>query len=80
MGYCVGVHESVLLASGRYLAHLDRQVYITPRNYLDFIATYRTLLANNTAQLVVRKHRLGSGLGKLMQVTFCVDGCKYIDS
>ena len=70
------VHRSVRDAAARCLERLRRHVYVTPKNYLDFIASYRSALAGGRASLATTAARLGGGLQKLVQAAKEVEAMK----
>ena len=59
------VHESVGRACGEYLKSERRQIYTTPKSYLELIALYKKLLAEQTSKLEAQQERLEIGLIKL---------------
>uniref|UniRef100_A0A7S2NI24 Dynein heavy chain n=1 Tax=Haptolina brevifila TaxID=156173 RepID=A0A7S2NI24_9EUKA len=67
--FCAGhmsfVHESVGVAAEQYRARERREVYTTPKSYLELIALYKDELAANRQVLQVLKTALVEGLLKL---------------
>jgi dynein heavy chain len=61
------VHESVLEASVIFDAQLRRKNYVTPKNYLTFISTYKRELVHNRTRNEELVDRLDGGLKKLIQ-------------
>jgi dynein heavy chain len=59
------VHESVEACTKAYLAQERRNVYTTPKSYLELIQLYKRLLSQNTEKVVSMKERLETGLIKL---------------
>ena len=59
------VHQSVDSTCGKYLAEERRNVYTTPKSYLELIALYKRLLAQQTSSLEGMRERLATGLVKL---------------
>ena len=59
------VHESVGVAAEQYRAMERREVYTTPKSYLELIALYKSELEKNRGTLGVLKGRLEEGLIKL---------------
>ena len=59
------VHESVGTAAEQYRASDRREVYTTPKSYLELIALYKDELAKNKGGLQVLKAQLEEGLIKL---------------
>ena len=52
------VHESVGRACGEYLKSELRQIYTTPKSYLELIALYKKLLAEQTSKIEAQQERL----------------------
>uniref|UniRef100_A0A061RTL5 Dynein heavy chain 1, cytosolic n=1 Tax=Tetraselmis sp. GSL018 TaxID=582737 RepID=A0A061RTL5_9CHLO len=67
------VHQSVRAASARYYEQLRRYNYVTPKNYLDFIANYKKSLGENRQSIDEMSTRLNGGLEKLIQAATEVD-------
>ncbi|CAG9462277.1 unnamed protein product [Pedinophyceae sp. YPF-701] len=67
--HMVLVHQSVRDFSRTFLEELRRHNYVTPKNYLDFIANYKKSLADTRAQIEGQQQRLGGGLTKLIQAS-----------
>ena len=59
------VHQSVEEGTVAYLAQERRNVYTTPKSYLELIILYKQLLEKNTNEIDQQKKRLESGLVKL---------------
>ena len=59
------VHQSVESGTITYLAQERRNVYTTPKSYLELILTYKELLLKSCDAVDVQKSRLESGLVKL---------------
>jgi len=49
--HVVDVHKSVIEVSRDFVTTLRRQNYVTPRNFLDFIATYQVPTADSSGRL-----------------------------
>ena len=71
--HMVFVHQSVRTKSAQFAEELRRNNYVTPKNYLDFIATYRKLLGDNRQSIGELADRLNGGLQKLIQAASEVD-------
>ena len=65
--HMMDVHQSVLDASVDYAVVQRRYNYVTPKNFLTFIATYKNELAKNRARNQELVERLDGGLKKLIQ-------------
>jgi dynein heavy chain len=63
------VHTSTMKASEEFLAKFRRYNYVTPKNYLDFITTYKMLLAKKRKENDDLSKRLNGGLSKLIQAS-----------
>ena len=59
------VHESVEICCERYLGQERRNVYTTPKSYLELIQLYKRLLTQNEELVDALKTRLETGLIKL---------------
>jgi len=71
--HMVHVHQSVVTASKKFELELRRYNYVTPKNYLDFIANYRTQLTQQRKAIATRVRRLDGGLTKLLEAQTAVD-------
>jgi dynein heavy chain len=65
--HAVMVHQSVAKFSADFLTKLRRNTYVTPKFYLDFLATYKNLLTEYRLKVGNLIKRLGGGLTKLVQ-------------
>ena len=72
LAHMVHVHTSVVNESKRFAAELRRYNYVTPKNYLDFIAGYRKQLGNQRRTISTRTRRLEGGLTKLNEAESAV--------
>lgn len=70
------VHQSVTTFSARFMDELRRHNYVTPKNYLDFISTYRSSLTGHRDRVTMMAARLDGGLQKLIQAATEVEGMK----
>ena len=61
------VHQSVLDASKEFEVKLRRYNYVTPKNYLNFITTFKKQLGEKRRENGDLVHRLDGGLTKLVQ-------------
>jgi dynein heavy chain len=71
--HMVQAHLSVVSASEDYAVALRRHNYVTPRNYLDYIANFRRLLSEHRDRVDSQIQRLSGGLDKLVQAASEVD-------
>eukprot|EP01105_Mastigella_eilhardi_P016134 TRINITY_DN3695_c0_g1_i1.p1 TRINITY_DN3695_c0_g1~~TRINITY_DN3695_c0_g1_i1.p1 ORF type:complete len:4489 (-),score=1285.68 TRINITY_DN3695_c0_g1_i1:87-13553(-) len=63
--HMVFVHSSALKYAGRFEQQLRRSVYITPKNFLDYVHIYLDLIKQNYKSIDDQVKRLGGGLKKL---------------
>jgi len=61
------VPQSARGAAARSQEQLRRPLYVTPKNYLDFVAAYRSELRGHRAALDTAAARLDGGLQRLVQ-------------
>ena len=73
VGHLVFTHQSVVALSERFADEMRRYYYVTPANYLDFIANYRTELKENNRTIEGSVKRLEGGLTKLIEAADAVD-------
>lgn len=73
VGHLVFTHQSVVGFSERFADEMRRYYYVTPANYLDFIANYRTELKENNRTIEGSVKRLEGGLTKLIEAADAVD-------
>ena len=71
--HMVLAHTSVMVKAEKYKEELRRFYYVTPKNYLDFIANYRSLLREKLKKSDLAIRRLGGGLAKLDDAAVAVD-------
>lgn len=62
---CVHIHQSIAQHSVRFYEELQRQVYTTPKSYLDLINLYLSVLSEKREELARLRKRLAVGVGKL---------------
>nr|XP_057927446.1 dynein axonemal heavy chain 10-like isoform X3 [Doryrhamphus excisus] len=67
------VHKSVGEYSILFLQKLRRSNYVTPKNYLDFISTYSSLLQEKDQYILAQCKRLEGGLDKLKEASVQLD-------
>ncbi|EOD07326.1 hypothetical protein EMIHUDRAFT_49427, partial [Emiliania huxleyi CCMP1516] len=63
--HMVMVHQMVRTQSEEFLQQLKRYNYVTPKNYLDFISNYRSVLKEERRKIDGSIQRLDGGLSKL---------------
>jgi len=62
-----GVHNSVKSACDEYFAKFRRNVYVTPKSYLSFLAGYKTLYSAKVNEVKELAEKINSGLSKLFE-------------
>ncbi|KAH9532964.1 hypothetical protein CY35_18G027000 [Sphagnum magellanicum] len=67
LDHIVMVHMSVCKLSIKFTQQTQRTNYVTPKNFLDYILTYRTSLKTKRIQNFEQAKRLDGGLQKLIQ-------------
>ncbi|CAK72703.1 unnamed protein product (macronuclear) [Paramecium tetraurelia] len=73
---CVHVHQSVEKKCEDFQVAFRRQVYITPKSYLDLIESYKNLLLMKKEELLTNRLKLSSGLQKLHEVNSIISDLK----
>jgi len=73
VSHMVMVHNYVTSASDKFEVQLKRHNYVTPKNYLDFISNYRSVLKEERRKIDQLIQRLDGGLSKLVQAATEVD-------
>ena len=71
--HLVFTHQNVTIAASRFAEELRRFYYVTPKNYLDFIANYKDQLRLNHKRISSSTKRLEGGLQKLIEAAEAVD-------
>ncbi|XP_076854099.1 dynein axonemal heavy chain 10 [Brachyhypopomus gauderio] len=69
LGHVCMVHASVSQYSLLFQQKLRRSNYVTPKNFLDFINTYATLLEDKDMYILAQCKRLEGGLAKLEEAS-----------
>jgi dynein heavy chain len=59
---CGYVHQTVETLCTSYFNSLKRNVYVTPKSYLDLIDSYKSLLIFKRDELSTNRNKLSSGL------------------
>ena len=67
------VHQEARGATAKFAEQLRRDVYVTPKNYLDFVQNYKSSLKENREVIGELASRLDGGLQKLTQAATEVD-------
>lgn len=73
VGHLVFTHQSVVEFAERFADEMRRHYYVTPANFLDFIANYQTELKENNRAIQASVKRLEGGLTKLTEAADAVD-------
>ena len=71
--HVVFTHCSAISLNEKFKSQLSRFNYVTPKHYLDFIATYESSLKNQRSMIEISIKRLSGGLDKLTQASAEVD-------
>jgi dynein heavy chain len=72
------VHKMVTDVCDEYFNSMRRQVYQTPKSYLSFIATYKSMYSEKLGALKEKESRVKLGLDKLIQGAKDVEAMKII--
>jgi dynein heavy chain len=59
------VHKMVGAMCDVYFAKMSRQVFVTPKSYLSFIASFKSVYATKLSELEEQEGRVKLGLEKL---------------
>jgi dynein heavy chain len=78
LDHIVMVHMSVCKLSIKFTQQTQRTNYVTPKNFLDYILTYRTSLKTKRIQNSEQAKRLDGGLQKLIQAKVEVSALQVI--
>ena len=62
-----GVHNSVKSACDEYFGKFRRNVYVTPKSYLSFLAGYKSLYSVKVGEVKELADKINSGLSKLFE-------------
>ncbi|XP_059176982.1 dynein axonemal heavy chain 1-like [Physella acuta] len=63
---CQVIHESVTVNSAKFLAEMSRYNYVTPTSYLELLGIFSKLVGMKKMELITARHRLKTGLDKLL--------------
>jgi dynein heavy chain len=72
------VHKMVVDVCDEYRSNMRRQVYQTPKSYLSFIASYKTMYSSKLKALQEKESRIKLGLEKLIQGAKDVEAMKVV--
>lgn len=61
---CRHIHQSVINVSLQYLQATQRNNYVTPTSYLEFIRTFKRLLDKKRSEIIDLKERYKLGIGE----------------
>ncbi|CAH2055605.1 unnamed protein product, partial [Iphiclides podalirius] len=64
---CCYAHQSVVDASAKFLAQLNRLNYVTPMSYMEMLAAYAEMFRKKQAAILKESNALKTGLNKLNQ-------------
>lgn len=65
VAHVVHVHYSLVYYSQQFLLKLRRRNFVTPKHYLDYIATYLKLMEEKNAFILGQCNRLAEGIAKI---------------
>lgn len=65
VAHVVHVHFSLVYYSQQFLLKLRRRNFVTPKHYLDYIATYLKLIEEKNAFISAQCNRLAEGIAKI---------------
>lgn len=65
VNHVVHVHKSLVFYSLQFLQQLRRRNFVTPKHYLDYIATYLKLMDEKNAFILKQCNRLAEGIAKI---------------
>lgn len=74
----VFTHQNITFAAIKFAEEMRRYYYVTPKNYLDFIANYRQQLIQNHKHINQTTKRLQGGLQKLIEASEAVDRMRVV--
>ncbi|XP_052743009.1 dynein axonemal heavy chain 1-like [Bicyclus anynana] len=64
---CCFAHQSVVDASTKFLAQLNRLNYVTPMSYMEMLGAYAEMFKNKQKSILTESNALKTGLNKLNQ-------------
>ena len=70
--HMVIVHQSMMTQMDRFLIELRRHMYVTPKNFLDYISNYRSGMKAARHDNARQTRRLSGGLAKLVEAAEAV--------
>jgi dynein heavy chain len=71
---CCEVHQTVLKVAATFLEKLRRNVYTTPKSYLDLISLYKEMLEEKKLEKGISQKRLSVGVSKINEANGVVKG------
>merc|ERR1719428_240815 len=71
---CCDVHQTVLRFANVFLEKLRRNVYTTPKSYLDLISLYKEMLEEKRVEKGIAQKRLAVGVQKISEANAVVNG------
>lgn len=74
--HVVRVHKSLQHYSAQFLMKLRRHNYVTPKHYLDYVATYLRLLDEKNAFIAAQCNRLAEGIAKIDEAAEQIDALR----
>jgi dynein heavy chain len=70
------IQESVAETAKEYFQRFRRSTHVTPRTYLSFLSSYKTVFANKTMEIGGMSTRIETGLAKLQEASETVEKLK----
>lgn len=73
VSHVVHVHRSLDIYSLKFLQQLRRKNFVTPKHYLDYIATYLKLMSEKNKFITGQCNRLAEGIAKIDEAAVQID-------
>lgn len=73
VNHVVHVHKSLVFYSLQFLQKLRRKNFVTPKHYLDYIATYLKLMDEKNSFIAAQCNRLAEGIAKIDEAAEQID-------
>uniref|UniRef100_A0A7S1KLW9 AAA+ ATPase domain-containing protein n=2 Tax=Percolomonas cosmopolitus TaxID=63605 RepID=A0A7S1KLW9_9EUKA len=76
VNYMCNAHEKVVSFTKQYFERFRRNTYVTPKSYLGFIESYKTIYTSKITEIKNMADTLNKGLSKLLQASKDVEKMK----
>lgn len=76
VNYMCNAHQSVVKLTEEYFERFRRNTYVTPKSYLGFIDSYKSIYSNKLEEINNLASTLNKGLSKLLQASKDVEKMK----